>query len=158
MPALLSAIGSTTGDVLEIGVGHFSTPQLHFLCGAMNRKLVSVEQNQEWHDAFATKYTSPIHSFYQGEYLNVLPSMARLPWWNWSVVFIDHSPGGKSRADVFSLFIELSQYVVVHDYHLENEEAIAPLLVGVQHRVESTYQPPTMIASKKLQLPKIITG
>lgn len=157
MPALLAAIGSTTGDVLEIGVGHFSTPQLHYLCGAMGRRLVSIEQNKEWYEPFATKYSSENHTFYQGEYPNILPSMVKLPWWNWSVVFIDHSPGGKSRSDVFSLFIDISEYVVVHDYHLENEDAIKPLLDSKTiHKTIAVYEPPTLIASRKRPIPLIL--
>jgi len=106
MPMLLMAIGATRGPVLEIGVGHFSTPQLHYLCAGMNRRLVSVEQAKDWHDEFAVKYgRTSLHSFRHGEYMDVLPELAKLTW---SVVFIDHSPGGKSRSYVFELFIDQS--------------------------------------------------
>ncbi len=147
MPALLTALGHTSGAVLEVGIGHFSTPALHYLCAAMSRKLVSVEQAKEWHDEFASKFSTPMHSFRHGEYLDVLARMAR---WPWSVVFIDHSPGGKARSDVFEMFIEESEFLVVHDYHLENEEAISPLLKkGIYHKVFKDYEPPTLLASRK---------
>ena len=35
LPALLACIAVTHGPVLELGVGHFSTPHLHALCGAL---------------------------------------------------------------------------------------------------------------------------
>ena len=147
MPMLLMALGATHGAVLEIGVGHFSTPHLHYLCAGMNRSLVSVEQDKDWHDEFEATYgRTSLHSFRHGEYMDVLPELAKLPW---SVVFIDHSPGGKARSDVFELFIDLAEFVVVHDYHLENEDAIKPLLTKTGHIVCNLYQPPTLLASRK---------
>lgn len=153
MPALLAALGATHYGVLEIGVGHFSTPHLHFLCAAMNRRLLSVEQARDWHDEFATLYSTNLHSFRHGEYMDVLPGLVRiLPW---SVVFIDHSPGGKARSDVFELFIDHAEFVVVHDYHLENEDAIKPLLTKTPHKISNRYQPPTLLASRKRILPEV---
>lgn len=152
MPLLLLALGATDGPVLEIGVGHFSTPHLHYLCAGMNRRLVSVEQAKDWHDEFKDKYEASLHSFRQGEYMDVLPELARLPW---SVVFIDHSPGGKARSDVFEMFIERVEFVVVHDYHLENEDAIKPLLRNAAHIVSNVYQPPTLLVSRKRIVPRL---
>jgi len=146
LPILLEAIGRTRGDVLEIGVGHFSTPHLHHLCAGMKRRLDSVEQAKDWHDEFAIKFKSNTHSFHHGEYMEVLPLLAKLPW---SVVFIDHSPGGKARSDVFEMFIDQADFVIVHDYHLENEDAIKPLLTNTPHMVFDLYQPPTLLASRK---------
>jgi hypothetical protein len=65
------------------------------------------------------------------------------------LVFIDNSPGGAARADPFKAFLPQSEFIVVHDYHRENEEAIKPLLKGVNYRVFSDYNPPTLLASLK---------
>lgn len=147
LPTLLWALGGSDGYVLEVGIGHFSTPHLHAICQSMDRHLVSVEQNKDWHDAFVTRYASHSHRFIHGEYMDVLPALSGR---HWSVVFIDHSPGGKSRSDVFGMFIEKSKFVIVHDYHGENEEAIGPLLKHpITSKVVSDYQPPTLIASKQ---------
>jgi len=150
MPLLLMATGATEGDVLEIGIGHFSTPQLHYLCAGMNRKLVSVEQAKDWNDEFAGTFATSLHSFAQGEYMEVLPALAKRKW---SVVFIDNSPGGKGRSDVFELFIDGAEFVVVHDYHLENEDAIKPLLTNTRHIISTLYQPPTLLASRSRMIP-----
>lgn len=150
LPALLAAIGETGGAVLELGIGHFSTPHLHALCGAMHRKLVSVEDNPEWYQSFV-KYQSDGHKvIWTSSYPVVLLELAKS---RWSVVFIDHSPGGASRANAFSALISCSEFVVVHDYHLENEDAIKPLLEGVSHYVTKTYDPPTLVASKVRDIP-----
>lgn len=150
MPLLLLALGATHGDVLEIGVGHFSTPHLHYLCAGWNRRLISVEQAKDWHDEFKAVFETRLHWFRHGEYMDVLPGLAKLPW---SVVFIDHSPGGKARSDVFELFIDQAEFVVVHDYHLENEDAIRPLLINTPHIVSTLYQPPTLLASRNQIIP-----
>lgn len=152
MPALLLALGSTKADVLEIGIGHFSTPHLHYFCEASRRRLVSVEQAKDWHDEFASTYAIGLHSFIHGEYMDVLQGLSLCPW---SVVFIDHSPGGKARSDVFELFINKAEFVVVHDYHLENEDAIKPLLTDTSHMVFHRYEPPTLLASRKRKVPVV---
>lgn len=152
LPALLACIGATTGPVLELGVGHFSTPALHALCGAMKRILTSVEDSPEWLDEFQAKYHTLSHDFHRGPYLSTLSAYAQ----HWSVAFIDNSPGGKNRADCFDALIEVSDYVVVHDYWQDNEEAIAPLLTGIKHHTTKTYPPPTLVASMKLPIPESI--
>lgn len=148
---LLACIAASTGPVLEIGVGHFSTPQLHAICGAMGRMLISTEPDAAWLTEFS-RYNSGRHNF-RADYttLNV-PGFV----WNFGVVFIDHSPGGENRARAFRYFIATAQFVVVHDYEQDNEEAIAPLLNGVNHVVCRDYLPPTLVASSVLEIPEIL--
>lgn len=152
LPALLAAVAETTGPVLELGIGYFSTPHLHALCTAQRRWLVSVEDNPEWYQLFA-RYESNLHSLRLVDYRNALVEMSAK---RWSVVFVDHSPGGKNRGNAFSAFINCSELVLVHDYHLENEDAIKPLLIGVAHCVITAFQPPTLVASKSRDIPDSI--
>jgi hypothetical protein len=139
MPALLACIGATTGPVLEIGCGHFSTPALYALCFAAGREFVSIEQDLEW----AKKFRGVTHT---DSYEHTLNALARH---RWSVVFIDHSPGHGKRVEAFKQFMPVSEFVVVHDYHLDSEETISPLIqpLSVFHHVTRTYQPPTLVAS-----------
>lgn len=139
--------------MLELGIGHFSTPHLHVLCGATGRNLWSVEDNREWFDPFAAKYESPEHRFISLPYPEAIAEASTR---SWSVVFIDHSPGGENRAFAFKTFANISRFMVVHDYHLENEEAIKPLLEGMKYHVTRTYQPPTLIASKTREIPRSV--
>jgi len=37
LPALLACVSRTAGGVIELGVGHFSTPILHAVCEAAGR-------------------------------------------------------------------------------------------------------------------------
>lgn len=152
LPALLACIGATKGPVLELGVGHFSTPALHALCGAMKRSLISIESNDEWLVQFKPQYSSKQHRLYKSDGNHTDCTVQP----HYGVAFIDHSPGGKNRAECFDMLIEHSDYVVVHDYEKDNEEAIAPLLTGIKHHITKTYPPPTLVASMKLPIPESI--
>jgi hypothetical protein len=71
------------------------------------------------------------------------------------VAFIDNSPGGERRRKDFEFFIKLADFVVVHDYEKDNEEHIFPVLAGVKHKyVTRTYEPPTLVASNTMAIPK----
>ena len=48
LPCLIKAMEKTTGDVLEMGMGIFSTPYLHYQCILTNRRLTSYENDKSW--------------------------------------------------------------------------------------------------------------
>lgn len=153
LPALMACIAATTGDVLEVGIGHFSTPILHGAC--LGRKLVSVEDNKEWFDRFSIPYGRGFeHHFINADYDSIMPRLAEDKW---SVVFLDHSPGGDRRRKDFVRMIGSSDFVVVHDFHGENSDAIAPHLSDVKHFVlYGEYNPPTLVASKTRTIPDFL--
>jgi hypothetical protein len=146
---LLACVCASKGPVLEIGIGHFSTPLLHAVCENLGRRLVSVEDNKEWFEPFA-KYN-------KGNHVVVLQDYDSIAEEEWGVVFIDNSPGGIRRKTDFMRHIRISDYVVVHDYELENKDAIQPVLDAwnINHMVYSEYRPPTLVATRLLDLPLI---
>lgn len=145
LPALGFALARSTGPVLEIGIGHFSTPFLHEYCKGSGRELWSVESDQSWFVAFRNKFHSEFHRFgYPVDHVVPKQFVRDI---RFGVTFIDNSPGGEARARPFKTALLNSDYIVVHDYHRENEEAIKPLLDGVNYRVFSDYEPPTLLAS-----------
>lgn len=151
LPALLACIAVTDGPVLELGVGHFSTPHLHAICGAMDRFLVSVEADGEWWQEFHGRYSSSErHALIKENYPN----------WRWSVAFIDHSPGGANRANAFKQLIEVSDYVVMHDAQkdAENFQAVEPMLAGLNWHLCTGYFPHTLVCSKTKQIPAVLLG
>jgi hypothetical protein len=152
LPVLMAAVAASSGPVLEIGIGHFSTPALRALCIPLHRKLVSVEDSSEWFNEFRN-YERDLHRLINADYDNMLPILAKE---HWGAVFIDNSPGGERRRKDFISFIPCSDYVVVHDYHAENEDAIAPLIGKLEYRVYRKYQPPTLIASASKSIPDCI--
>lgn len=151
MPALLACVAASSGPVLELGVGHFSTPQLHALCGAISRQLVSVESHPDWLYEMASKYASDNHTFSDSipdPKLNV----------RWGVSFIDHSPGGANRASAFQKLIEVSSFVVMHDAQkdAENFQAVEPMLEGLNWHLCTGYFPHTLVASKARVIPAVL--
>lgn len=107
MPLLMKALTLTSGDVLEFGTGHYSTPLLHWLCEG-NRKLLSVENDMRFYDNAMT-FKSEWHDIWfvkdwDDERLDR----------KWGVVFIDHAPAIRRVSEV-KRFAELARVVVLHD-------------------------------------------
>jgi len=150
LPALGFALARSTGPVLELGSGHFSTSFLWNYCKGANRYFSSFEENDKWLKQFkhldckegrivgVTDYTLAVKTTVD----HFLRNQLRI-----GVAFIDNSPGGAARSEPFKLLLPCCDFIVVHDYHRENEEAIKPLLDGVNCRVFSDYEPPTLLAS-----------
>jgi hypothetical protein len=149
-PAVLACLAKTKGPVVELGVGHFSTPQLHAFCGAAGRKLISMEDNAEWHDHFFKKYSTENHVFVR--------SVKDVPKLKYSVAFIDHSPGGENRAEAFRQFLAISEYVVMHDSQkdAENFKAVESMLPLLSWHLCTDYFPHTLVASETLKIPEVL--
>jgi len=161
LPALLACVQSSchSDPVLELGVGHFSTPVLHALCGATGRHLISVEENDHWFGLFAERFERCNHRFIKNGYAEALGRLFDERSWSgvaFGAVLIDNSPGGERRALDFTACLPRCRYVVVHDYHRENEEMIKPHLGDCMWHVTRTYEPPTLVASSTARLPSSI--
>lgn len=63
IPLAVAAL-STKGDILELGMGMFSTPLLHKVAIDQGRKLVSVDTEFEWVEKFAPYNISSSHKVY----------------------------------------------------------------------------------------------
>ena len=118
LPALIKAMEKTTGDVLELGMGIFSTPYLHYQCMLTDRKLVSYENNKEWM-GFFLKYG----------YLNNNHTIAFVDKYSnapidkqWDVVLIDQTPDSSRREEAKRL-ANLAKYIIIHDSN-DNMEKI----------------------------------
>ena len=140
IPALAACLASTSGNVIELGVGHSSTPFLHAYCTNSDRRLYSFEDRKEWAD----KFQNVKHVW---SYCDALSSAVSA--FEWAVCFIDSGDGASSRSKLFALALPRCHYVLVHDYHQGIEESIAPLLSGVNHYIYNKYDPPTLIASMR---------
>jgi hypothetical protein len=119
LPLLLACVSATTGPVLELGVGHASTPILHSVLQGTGRHLTSLENHPAWLAAFQhcanDQHTVEAETF---------DSVNRAAAKSWSVVFIDNSPG-QGRAALLKLFLPVADYVVVHD--VEAPEVMEPI-------------------------------
>lgn len=111
LPCLIKAMEKTTGDVLELGMGVFSTPYLHYQCILSKRNLVSYENYKSWMDFFSQRYG------YQDEYHKLIfvedykDADIEKPW---DVVLIDQSPD-ISRSETIKRLADKAKYIIIHD-------------------------------------------
>lgn len=109
LPVLVAAVARTSGSVLELGCGEWSTRVLHEMCAARGRRLVSAESDAGWAARFAHLGTSD-------HQIVVVPDWGACAEIDlaWDVAFVDHAPFDRRRVDVERLR-EKCTYVVVHD-------------------------------------------
>lgn len=151
LPPLLACIAQSTGPILEIGVGHFSTPHLHALCESLDRDLLSVEPDPEWMAQFRSIYHTRRHYF-----STTIPTTFSQ---RFGAALIDHSPGGENRANAFRALLPHCDFIVMHDAQkdAENFKAVEPLLINLHHWILCTrYFPHTLVASATKELPSVI--
>lgn len=110
LPALIKALEKTTGDVLELGTGVFSTPYLHYKCMLDNRKLVSYENDKEWMQFFL-KYRYPNENHEITFVQKYSDAPIDKPW---DVVLIDQTPDS-SRVEEVRRLANLVKYIIIHD-------------------------------------------
>lgn len=110
LPCLIKAMSKTTGDVLELGMGVFSTPYLHYQCILSNRKLVSYENFRNWMQFFIDyHYECSNHEINFVE--NYADAKIDRPW---DVVLIDLTPDSE-RVVAVKRLANLAKYIIIHD-------------------------------------------
>jgi hypothetical protein len=117
LPALMRALALTDGPVLELGMGLFSTPYLHYACLLADRMLISVENNEVWAGEFEM-YRGRTHDIValedwgdfdiEGEFF---PDDTGCMW---DVALVDHSPSARRVVDIKRL-AHRARLIVVHD-------------------------------------------
>jgi len=116
-PLLWEALESTSGDVIELGMGDGSTQKLHEYCKQNGRLLYSYESNLEWYRKFE-QYRTERHTLdYIGH--NWEPMIERHRN-NIGVLFSDEAPGEMRKYNV-SMFCNTAQVIVVHDSEPSND-------------------------------------
>lgn len=110
LPLLIRMVMQTTGDVLELGTGMFSTPVLHWMCVPDKRNLVSYESNRKFYE-LAKQYSHKFHTIRYAE--NFENIEIERPW---DVVFIDHEvheAGDRNRTAKRAA--NYAKFVILHD-------------------------------------------
>ena len=107
LPHLIKVINKTRGPVLELGMGLFSTPYLHFACYP-ERRLVSYENHKDFFDSL-----SPFKSNYHEIYFVTDWDKIDISG-HWSVVLVDHEPFSRRKEEIKRL-AKSANYIVVHD-------------------------------------------
>lgn len=113
----MRAVAKTTGPILELGCGLYSTTPLHWACFVPKRKLVTYENNPDYYEflkAYATDWHE-VHCVSSWDSIDISGP--------WSVAFVDHdSPGERDRRFREVQRLGHAEYVVVHDTERANEQ------------------------------------
>jgi hypothetical protein len=112
---LIQAVNKTKGDILELGIGIFSTPYLHYQALLSKRHLTSIDNNEGWVNKFKTSEVSGHR--YQNKYHDLIyvssydDAKIEKPW---DVALVDHSPSGRRITDIKRLS-QYAKYIIIHD-------------------------------------------
>lgn len=107
IPILEIAVKITTGPVIELGQGKYSTLLLDKLCGE-NRLFVTCETNKNWFNKLSSiNRISLLLNQWDDLYKNISGI-------NFSLAFIDHAPANRRIIDINNLFSCCDMFVV-HD-------------------------------------------
>ena len=131
-PILAAAVVRTTGPILEMGSGDFSTPLLHYACAG--RLLITADTDSAWLDKYAPGYACPgAHEFQHVKSVgdDATPLVTRLieGWRRWStiesigkwgVAFADCAPG-EARHELAIRLAHRAHFVVCHDSEKDYE-------------------------------------
>lgn len=105
---LIRAVLNTTGPILELGAGWFSTPILHELAKHMGRRVITVEHDPAW-------YLELIHLQTDWhEFVKVEDWDEFIPCGPYGVAFVDHHPAERRAVDIERLIPHVDVFVI-HD-------------------------------------------
>lgn len=108
MPVLMQVLERSTGPILELGTGLFSTPYLHWVSYLQRRELVSFDSEASYLKTFRG-YRSDLHKIYHTEDWDTI-DIDR----HWSVALVDHAPAERRVKEIARL-ANNTDFVVIHD-------------------------------------------
>jgi hypothetical protein len=108
LPVLFKFLSITTGPVLELGGGMYSTPFLHWQCYHTKRRLVTYDDNRAYAD-YLLQFADP--NFHQVIIADSYDSLDLSE--PWSIAFVDNSPDVRRAQDIVRL--AHADYVIAHD-------------------------------------------
>lgn len=115
MPVLISLFGKTTGPIMEVGSGVYSTPLLHWLCSLSGRALVTYEKDANF-IRLANEYRDTFHEVHLVNDYADIPQTGRFGF-----IFIDHC--GHDRGNTVVRLKDNADYVVIHDSNVVRKNA-----------------------------------
>lgn len=138
LPALMYALARTTGPVIEVGSGLFSTPVLHGYCFGGWRKLTTVESDPLWREWMQERFTADWHQ--------IVPA---IPDGEFDVALIDGAPAS-SRGPTIEALRSRCRLLVIHD---TNDPGMGLDLSGFKwRRVWRDLAPWTDVVSDSVEL------
>jgi hypothetical protein len=115
LPVLMKLFSLTSGPILELGSGMYSTPYLHWACFPTKRRLITYEDNPDWTE-FVKQFETDFHS------VNIVKNWNSVEFPESSIAFVDHDPkNGRMRHDDVARLTHCD-YVVCHDAENSNDK------------------------------------
>jgi hypothetical protein len=114
LPVLTKLVEMTSGPILELGVGLYSTPYLHYACLPKKRELTSYEGDEGWMRSFKDCRTD----FHQVHFIANWDDLPIDKFWD--IVFIDHGPDTR-RKDEAKKLANNAKYIILHDSTAEHD-------------------------------------
>lgn len=107
-PALVKALEEVDGPVMEMGMGIFSTPFLHWMCLEQNRNLCSYDDNISYCMKLRDCQTD-FHEIGCAFDWDDAPTDEK-----WGIVLVDHAPAERRRVDIERL-ADNAKCIIAHD-------------------------------------------
>jgi len=147
LPVLMKLFSLTSGSIIELGCGMYSTTYLHWACYPIKRRLVTCESKEDW-IGFARQFETDFHE------IRFVPSWDLLDLnEEWSIAFVDHAPDERRIDEIMRL--THAEYVVAHDADNRREYKYNYRRARPLFRFRTTYagaRPNTAIFSNKHDL------
>lgn len=157
---LIAVVLATFGNVIELGMGDYSTPVLHEIIKFQNtllnrhkRKLISYESNKEWLNNFVDLMTD----YHQIKLVENWDSVKITENTSCSVLFVDHAPANRRIIEI-ERFKDFCDIIVVHDTEKTRFYGYEPLLSKFNSRLDyKRYAKRTTLVSNFFDLNKILS-
>lgn len=108
LPVLTKLVEATTGPILELGMGLYSTSYLHWACFPKKRELASYESDERWIRYFRDSRCD----FHKIEQITDWSSLKINNYWE--IALIDHAPDPRRSIEAGRLS-QNARFVVLHD-------------------------------------------
>jgi len=144
LPVLIAVTSRTSGLILELGSGLYSTPYLHWECYRTGRTLITYESVKQYYD-IAAQYNYGRHKVIFVDDWDAVNFSEHC-----EVAFVDHHPGERRGKDIMRL--AYADYVIAHDAMKRYEESYGLAKAFAQFKYKYRYKravPYTMVLSNK---------
>ena len=147
MPVLMKLVGVTSGPILELGCGMYSTTYLHWACYPSKRPITTCESKDDW-IGFARQFETDFHKIIHVANWDLLDLSSP-----WSIAFVDHAPDERRIEEIMKL--THADYVVAHDAESRREHKYNYRRARPLFKYRTTYdgaRPHTAVFSNKYDL------
>jgi len=110
LTAILARAVESNSPILEMGCGHYSSYALSAFSKVTGRKVVTLDEKQDWIKDFKHLATD-LHTF---QWVHKWEQCAIIDEYKWSIVLVDHAPGERRKFDIKRL-ANNADYLIVHD-------------------------------------------